>query len=311
MDSTLPFEPTVGIGADSGVELVVIPRTRDLGGFEVRRALPSMQRRMIGPFVFFDQMGPAVLRAGQGLDVRPHPHIGLSTVTYLFEGALLHRDSLGTVQAIAPGAVNWMTAGRGIVHSERTPTALRAAGGPLFGIQLWVAAPRAREEDAPSFAHVGGDALPALEDAGLRLRVILGEAFGARSPVALTSPMVYVDATLAPGAQLPVPAEHEERAAYVVEGAVEEGGVRFDAGQLLVLRPRAPVALRAASAARVVLLAGEPLDGPRHVWWNFVSSSPERIAQAAADWEAGRFPAVPGDDERIPLPDAPRLPRYP
>lgn len=310
----LPDEPYVDMagGSPSAIEAVIVPRTRELGvGFEVRRALPSMRRRMVGPFIFFDQMGPAVLRAGEGLDVPPHPHIGLATVTYLFDGELLHRDSLGTVQVIRPGAVNWMTAGRGVVHSERTPPEARAAGARLFGIQLWVAFPRDREEDPPGFAHTPAEDLPVAEDGGVNVRIVLGDAFGVRSPVATTSPMLYADARLGPGARLPVPSHHEERAAYVVEGTVEEGGGRLGAGQLLVFRPRAPVVLRAATAARVLLLAGEPLDGRRYIWWNFVSSSPERIEQAAADWAAGRFPPVPGETEAIPIPDQPRIARYP
>lgn len=311
MSFQLPDEPWADGGARSGVEMVIVPRTRDLGGFEVRRALPSMRRRMVGPIVFLDRMGPATFERGRGLDVRPHPHIGLATVTYLFDGELLHRDSLGTVQPIRPGAVNWMTAGRGIVHSERTPPEGRAGGGALSGVQLWVALPRAREEDAPSFAHTPAAALPVVEGDGLRLRVVAGEVLGARSPVPTASPMLYADAALDVGAVLPVPAEHEERAAFVVEGSVEEGGATFPAGQLLVLRPRTPVALRAATAARVLVLAGEPLDGPRHIWWNFVSSSRERIEAAAAEWARGGFEPVPGDPERIPLPDRPRVPRYP
>jgi redox-sensitive bicupin YhaK (pirin superfamily) len=312
MSWQVPEEPFVDGGAQSPVDTVVVPRTRDLGGFEVRRALPSMRRRMVGPFVFFDRMGPARFDAGRGLDVRPHPHIGLATVTYLFDGEILHRDSLGTVQAIEPGAVNWMTAGRGIVHSERTPPALRAGASALSGVQLWVALPRAREEDAPSFAHTPAAALPVVADAGARVRVVAGEAFGARSPVRVSSPMLYADVALDEGARLPFPAEHEERAAFVAEGTVEVGDGAFPAGQLVVLRPRTTAVLRAAGgAARVLLLAGEPLDGPRHIWWNFVSSSPERIEAAAAEWARGGFDPVPGDAERIPLPDVPRIPRYP
>jgi redox-sensitive bicupin YhaK (pirin superfamily) len=311
MTPDLPDEPTRDPGPDTAVETVVVPRTRDLGGFAVRRALPSLQRRMVGPFVFLDEMGPATFGPGQGLDVRPHPHIGLATVTYLFDGAIVHRDSLGTVQVIEPGAVNWMTAGRGIAHSERTPAAARAGGGRLSGIQLWVALPRRDEEAPPAFAHTPAGSLPALEDGGVRLRVVLGAMHGARSPVPVFSPSACADARLAPGARLEVPADHEERAAYVAEGEVEEGGAAFGAGQLLVFRPRAPVVLRARASSRLLVLAGEPLDGPRHVWWNFVSSSRERIEQAASDWAAGRFAPVPGDDERIPLPDRPGVARYP
>jgi redox-sensitive bicupin YhaK (pirin superfamily) len=266
---------------------------------------------MVGPFVFFDQMGPAVFQGGQGLDVRPHPHIGLATVTYLFDGELLHRDSLGTVQVIRPGAVNWMTAGRGIVHSERTPPAARAAGGRLFGIQIWVALPGRDEESPPAFAHTPAEDLPTIEGEGLRVRLVAGAMFGVRSPVRVFSETLYADAVLDAGARLEISAEQEERAAYVVEGTVEESGASFAAGQLLVLRPRAPVVLRASSSSRVLVLGGAPMDGPRHIWWNFVSSSTERIERAAADWAAGRFDSVPGETERIPLPEQPRIARYP
>jgi redox-sensitive bicupin YhaK (pirin superfamily) len=311
MTSRLRQEPHADGRPLSAVETVVVPRTRDLGGFEVRRALPAAGRRMVGPFVFLDQMGPALLGGGQGLDVRPHPHVGLATVTYLLDGELLHRDSLGSVQAIRPGDVNWMTAGRGIVHSERTPPAARAAGGRLFGIQSWVALPRDREEIAPAFAHVSADELPALEGEGLRVRVIAGTLYGVRSPVAVFSETLYADAVLEPGARLAVPPEHEERAVFVLEGGLEASGAGFAAGQLHVLRPGATVVLRATSAARLLLLGGEPMDGPRHVWWNFVSSSAERIEQAAADWAAGRFDPVPDETESIPLPSGPRVTRTP
>ncbi|WP_223758719.1 pirin family protein [Myxococcus sp. RHSTA-1-4] len=311
----MPDEPYVDPEPGSAVETVIVPRTRDLGdGFEVRRALPSMRRRMVGPFIFFDQMGPAVFRSGHGLDVRPHPHIGLATVTYLFEGEILHRDSLGTVQPIRPGAVNWMVAGRGIAHSERTPQEARTTGGRLFGIQIWVAVPKQHEETAPSFAHTPAEALPVLEDGGSRVRLIAGSLYGARSPVSTLSELFYADAVLAAGARLPVSPGHEERAAYVAEGAVELGGETYTAGQLLVLRPGADVVLAgtAPAGARVLLFGGEPMDGPRHIWWNFVSSSRERIEQAKADWTAGRIGPVPGETEFIPLPEPdPAIPRYP
>jgi redox-sensitive bicupin YhaK (pirin superfamily) len=308
----MPSEPFSDRGPDSTVETVIIPRTRDLGGgFEVRRALPSRRRQMVGPFIFFDRMGPAALAPGRGLDVRPHPHIGLATVTYLFEGELLHRDSLGTVQAIHPGAVNWMTAGRGIVHSERTPPEARAAGGRLSGIQLWVALPAKLEEAAPSFVHTPAEALPELEAEGLRVRLVVGAAFGARAPVEAPSPAFYADAALDRGARLPMPAEHEERALFVVDGEVAIAGASFTAGQLVVLRSGAPVLLEARAPSRAMLLGGAPMDGPRHIWWNFVSSSRERIEQAKADWAEERFAPVPGETERIPLPDAPRIARYP
>jgi redox-sensitive bicupin YhaK (pirin superfamily) len=299
------------MAAPSAVETVVVPRTRDLGGFEVRRALPSARRRMVGPFVFFDQMGPAVFDAGHGLDVRPHPHIGLATVTYLFEGELLHRDSLGTVQVIRPGAVNWMTAGKGIVHSERTPPEARTGGGRLSGIQTWVALPRSQEESAPGFVHTPAEDLPGVEGDGVRARVIAGSFRGARSPVKVFSETLYADVALEAGAQLEVPAEQEERAVYVLRGEVEESGASFSPGQLLVLKPRTPVVFRAPADARVLVLGGATMDGPRRIWWNFVSSSTERIEQAAADWASGRFAPVPGETEFIPLPDQPRIPRYP
>ena len=285
-------------------EIVIVPRTRDLGdGFEVRRVLPAVERRMIGPFVFFDQMGPVLLRAGTGLDVRPHPHICLATVTYLFQGEIFHRDSLGSAQSILPGAVNWMTAGRGIVHSERTPPAPRAAGGPLFGIQSWVALPKRDEETAPSFKHHPAQDLPCIEGEGVELRLIAGSLSGERSPVETFSEMFYGDVTLAPGARFRVSAEHEERGAYLVEGSVSIGGESFSAGRLLVFRPGEPVVIAAPDAARIMVLGGEPMDGPRHLWWNFVASSEERIEQAKEDWRARRFAAVPGDDkEFIPLP---------
>jgi hypothetical protein len=295
---------------------LIVPRTRDLGdGFTVRRALPSAQKQMVGPFIFFDHMGPVALEAGRGLDVRPHPHIGLATVTYLFEGEILHRDSLGTVQVIRPGEVNWMTAGRGIAHSERSPQAAREAGPRLDGIQTWVALPAGAEETEPAFAHHGASELPVIGYDGVRLRLIAGSLYGERSPVRTFSAMFYADVTFEPGSQLSLPPEHEERAAYVVAGGLElerEPQV-YEAGQLLVLKPHVSVGLRATAAgARVLLLGGTALEGPRHIWWNFVSSSKERIEQAKDDWRAGRFSAVPGETEFIPLPgDDPPAVRYP
>lgn len=314
MDSDATALPT----DDGPVEAVVVTRARELvAGFKVRRVLPSVKRRMVGPFIFLDQMGPEILGAGRGLDVAPHPHIGLATVTYLFAGELLHRDSLGTVQPIRPGEVNWMTAGRGITHSERTPEEARRGGdSTLFGIQSWVALPLKDEESAPDFAHHEAAVLPVVEGEGQRVRLIAGTLYGARSPVQTLSEMFYADATLAPDAVLNVPAEHEERAAYVVVGSVEVLPERdvYVAGQLLLLRPGAEVLLRGASgkAARLILLGGAPLEGRRHIWWNFVSSSPERIEQATEDWRAGRFASVPGETERIPLPETgPAVVRYP
>ena len=286
------------------IETVVVPRARDIGGFEVRRALPSASRRMVGPFVFFDQMGPAEFLVGNGLDVRPHPHIGLSTVTYLFEGEIFHRDSLGTAQAIRPGDVNWMTAGSGIAHSERTSPAARATGQTLFGIQAWVALPQTAEETAPAFAHYDRAALPRIDGEGKQVRLIAGSLFGERSPVATSSETVYADARLDAGAGLPFSADHEERAVYVAGGEIETGGDVFPAGQLLVFRPGDAVSIKAREPSRLLLLGGEAIDGPRYIWWNFVSSSRDRIEQAKADWKAGKFDPVPGDDEFIPLPES-------
>jgi redox-sensitive bicupin YhaK (pirin superfamily) len=298
------------------LEMVIVPPTRELGdGFQVRRALPTLERRMVGPFVFLDQMGPTLLGVGHGLDVRPHPHIGLATVTYLFEGEILHRDSLGRVQPIRPGEVNWMTAGRGIVHSERTPPHLRPIESNLFGIQTWVALPREREEMDPSFAHHPAASLPVVEGEGKRLRVIAGAMFGARSPVETESEMFYVDAQLEAGAEVAVPAGYEERAVYVAQGEVEipADGTRFEQGRLLVLKPGQTVALQAtAEAARVMLLGGPSLDGPRRVWWNFVSSSTERLDRAKREWSEGLMAKVPGETEFIPLPEyGPAKVRYP
>ncbi|HKF73684.1 MAG TPA: pirin family protein [Stellaceae bacterium] len=296
-------EPRATPASGTGLDVIVVPRVRDLGGFEVRRVLPSGERRMVGPFVFFDQMGPITFKAGTGIDVRPHPHIGLATITYLFEGEILHRDSLGNVQPIRPGEVNWMTAGRGIVHSERTPEALRIAPSPVFGIQAWVGLPRAKEEAEPSFVHHGAGSLPVIEGKGTRVRLMIGALMGARSPVATCSEMLYADATLAAGARLAYPADHEERAIYVVKGVIELGNRSFGTSQLLVLKRGVESAVVAPQGARLLLLGGEPLDGVRHIWWNFVSSSQPRIEQARADWKAGRFPGVPGETEFIPLPE--------
>jgi len=283
--------------------VLITPRLRDLGGFSVRRVLPAPRHRMVGPFAFFDHMGPADFAPGGGIDVRPHPHINLATVTYLFEGEILHRDSLGSAQAIRPGAINWMTAGRGIVHSERTPPELRAAGHRVHGLQIWVALPRAVEETDPAFHHHPADTLPVWSDAGLRARVLVGSGFGVTSPVATASPLSYIEATLAPGAALPLDPQFPERAVYLVDGAVALGDVRFEAGQMIVLAAD-DRELRAEGACRLVFIAGEPLDGPRHIEWNFVSSSPERIEAAKRDWRERRFPLVPGDDQEfIPLPD--------
>jgi redox-sensitive bicupin YhaK (pirin superfamily) len=292
--------------AAGAVETLVTPRTRDLGGFEVRRVLPAVERRMVGPFVFLDQMGPARFPAGTGLDVRPHPHIGLATVTYLHRGSILHRDSLQTVQTIEPGDVNWMTAGRGIVHSERTDPAIRREAHELHGLQLWVALPQDREETAPSFAHHPGSTLPRIEDAGIRLRIVAGSAFGRTSPVATLSALFFVDVELASSARLKLDAEQAERAAYLLDGRVEIDGAAYDPLQLLVFAPGREIVIAAAGPARLALVGGEPLDGPRHLWWNFVSSRKERIEQAKRDWSRDRFGVtVPGETEFISLPAGP------
>jgi redox-sensitive bicupin YhaK (pirin superfamily) len=286
------------------VELVIEARPRDLGGFAVRRVLPAAVRRLVGPFIFFDHMGPARMEVGQGIDVRPHPHIALATVTYLFRGDLVHRDSLGTTQPIRPGDVNWMLAGRGIVHSERSSPEARAAGVDTHGIQSWVALPTADEETAPRFEHHPAATIPTIESGGAELTVIAGTAYGQSSPVRVCSPTLYVLARLVAGASLVVDDGHPERAVYVVEGSVRCGGQAFPPGTLLVLRTGARANLEVDVASRLMLLGGAPLDGPRHVWWNFVSSSKERIERAKDDWRNGRFPKVPGDEvEFIPLPE--------
>jgi redox-sensitive bicupin YhaK (pirin superfamily) len=285
------------------VETIVVPRSRDIGDFEVRRALPSAERRMVGPFVFWDHFGPVVLAPGKGLDVRPHPHIGLATVTYLFEGEIVHRDSLGNAEAIKPGAVNWMSAGSGIVHSERTDAKLRPQGPRLFGLQSWVGLPKRHEESAPSFVHYGRETLPSISGDGVELRLVVGSLFGKRAPVATLMETIYADVKLASGARLAIPPDHEERALYTVEGEIEIAGRSFPVGQLLVLRPGETVDVASARGGHFILLGGEAMDGPRHVWWNFVSSSSERIEQAKEDWRQGRFPRIPGDDQEfIPLP---------
>ena len=281
--------------------LVINAKARDISGFPVRRALPAIERRMVGPFVFLDQMGPTRFAPGQRLDVGVHPHIGLSTMTYLFEGEILHRDSLGTIQMIRPGAVNWMTAGRGIAHSERTPEGSDAA--TLSGIQFWVALPRSHEEIEPAFAHLEADELPMLMDRQVSLRVIAGSAFGHSSPLRAPHPMLCIDVALPVDATWELPADYSERALYVAAGEVEVGGARHGQGQLLVFPTGYRARIRAVSDGRLVVLGGEPMDGPRHIWWNFVASSKERIEQAKADWKLGRFEPVPGESDFIPLPE--------
>lgn len=286
------------------IERVIEGKPRDVGGFPVRRALPSIERRTIGPFIFFDHMGPVDFAPGHGMDVRPHPHIGLATITYLLEGEIVHRDTLGTEQTIRPGDVNWMVAGRGVAHSERTGAEVRARGSRSHGLQTWVAVPRDREDMAPVFEHHPQHTLPFLERPGVTLRVIAGTAFGERAPTGVLSPTLYVHAILAADASLELDTEHAERAAYVVDGEVTCEDRTFGAGALVIFVPGAPVTLRAASAANVMLVGGAPLDGPRHIWWNFVASTQDRIDAAKAAWRDDRFGIVRGDEhERIPLPD--------
>lgn len=305
LDTSIP----IGDQVDT-IETVIIPRARDLGGFEVRRALPSVQRQMVGPFIFFDQMGPAEFLTGQGIDVRPHPHIGLGTVTYLLRGRLHHRDSLGTDQWIEPGAVNWMLAGQGITHSERTDGAARQAPLSMFGLQTWLALPKDREDDGAGFAHVEQARLPELEGEGKEVRLILGTAWGETVPLQMPSEVFYADARLAPGAAIPLPDDHEDRGVYILEGDVTCAGQAFEAGRMLVFRPGDRVSVRAGDkGARIMLLGGATMDGPRFIWWNFVASSRERIDAAreawrAGDWMHGRFRLPPEDNQEfIPAPE--------
>jgi redox-sensitive bicupin YhaK (pirin superfamily) len=290
--------------ACEALELVIVPRSVDLGDFEVRRALPHTRRRAVGPFVFFDHFGPAEFKSGRGLDVRPHPHIGLSTLTYLFDGEIVHRDTLGVKAAIRPGEVNWMTAGRGIVHSERTALERRREGEPLHGLQLWIGMPAKDEEIEPAFAHLEGAELPVVRGEGKRARVVAGRMFGARSPLKTTSETLCADVSLDAGAIMPLDTDYEERGLYVVSGEIDIAGDRFGVGRLLILRPGDRIDVRAVQPSRVSVVGGAPLDGPRYVWWNFVSSRKERIEQAKEEWKQGRFGKVPGDEiEFIPLPE--------
>jgi redox-sensitive bicupin YhaK (pirin superfamily) len=290
----------------------LLPSTHDLGGFKVHRTLPHKDRTTIGPFIFFDQMGPARLEPGRGIDVRPHPHINLATVTYLFAGAIDHRDSLGTFKTIEPGAVNLMTAGRGITHSERSPEALRPDGPELSGIQTWLALPAAKEEADPAFEHVARDELPVVEGVLARARVVMGSLWGETSPVTCHSPTIYADIHLAAGGAMPVDPEAEERGLYVAEGEASLDRLPLALGTLYVLRPGVRATLRSEQGGHVMLCGGAPLDGPRHVWWNFVSSRRERIRDARQDWKEGRFALPPDDDgEFIPLPKVPMTVSYP
>ncbi|MEM7643413.1 MAG: pirin family protein [Pseudomonadota bacterium] len=305
------LDPHCPIGDQvDAIDTMIVPRARDLGGFEVRRALPAPKRQMVGPFIFFDQMGPAEFLTGQGMDVRPHPHIGLATVTYLLKGKIHHRDSLGTDQWIEPGAVNWMVAGHGITHSERMDGDYRRQDKALFGIQTWVALPADQEDRPADFIHAAKDTLPELEAEGKQVRLILGEAWGERAPVETASRMFYADVTLTGDAAIPLPDDHEDRGVYILDGAVTVAGETFEAGRMMVFRPGDKLSLKAApQGARLMLLGGDTLEGPRHIWWNFVASSKDRIDAAkeawrAGDWAHGRFQLPPGDDaEHIPLPD--------
>lgn len=296
------------VGIDS-IETLIVPRARDLGGFEVRRALPAPKRQMVGPFIFFDQAGPAEFLTGQGIDIRPHPHIGLGTVTYLYRGSFHHRDSTGADQVIEPGALNWMVAGRGVTHSERTPEPARTGPSSMFGIQTWIALPEDREDDAPFFEHHGASALPEIIDTGITARLILGAAYGATAPATMHSETFYLDVTLAPEARFPLPDDHEDRGIYVTQGSVSIAGESFEAGRMMVFRPGDRITVAAGPhGARFMALGGATLNGPRHIWWNFVASSRERIEEAKAQWRdqkwgQGLFDLPPEDrSEHIPLP---------
>ena len=305
------LDPSIPIGdAVDAIETVIIPRARDIGGFEVRRALPSAARQMVGPFIFFDQFGPAEFLTGQGMDVRPHPHIGLGTVTYVLKGRIHHRDSLGTDAWIEPGAVNWMMAGQGITHSERTDGTARQRPMTLFGLQTWLALPRDREDDTADFVHLPSTKLPELEGEGKTVKLILGNAWGEKVPLQMPSEVFYADARLDPGASLPLPDDHEDRGVYVLDGSVICAGETYEAGRMLVFRPGDRISVKAgAQGARLMVLGGATMDGPRYILWNFVASSRDRLDAAreawrAGDWQHGRFRLPPGDEgEWIPAPE--------
>jgi redox-sensitive bicupin YhaK (pirin superfamily) len=297
------------VGIDA-IETLILPRSRDLGDFEVRRALPAPKRQMVGPFIFFDQAGPAEFLTGQGVDVRPHPHTGLGTVTYLFRGDFHHRDSTGADQIIRPGELNWMVAGRGVSHSERTSATARSGPNSLFGIQTWLALPDSHEDIAPMFEHHGKEALPVIEDSGVSVRVILGVAYGEKAPATMFSETFYADVKLDAGSRLPMPDDHEDRGIYIVEGSISVAGQEFEASQMMVFRPGDRITIAAGDqGARLMILGGATFPGPRYIWWNFVASSQERIEAAKAEWRArnwgkGRFDLPVNDrDEHIPLPD--------
>lgn len=290
--------------ACDAIENLIIPRSSDIGGFAVRRALPTRDRRLVGPFIFFDRMGPAILKAGEALDVKPHPHIGLSTVTYLFDGEIKHRDSLGTELTIRPGDINLMTAGRGIVHSERTPENLRGHPLSMSGLQTWLALPDNKEEIAPDFSHTGRDAMPVVDVKGASGRVVIGSFAGASSPVKTFTDTLYVDLTLGAGVKFPFAADHEERAIYILSGCLEVAGEAFAADQLIVFRAGDDITLKGGIAGcHIMIFGGAALNSKRYIWWNFVSSSKERIEKAKEEWRTGRFDIVPGDEEEfVPLP---------
>ena len=301
--SVLQSDKPVQSSQSGVVELLIEPKPKDLGAFDVRRALPSDERQRVGPFIFFDHMGPAELAVGAGMDVRPHPHIGIATVTYLFEGEILHRDSLGYIQPILPGAVNWMTAGSGIVHSERSPEALVNSVSKLHGIQTWLALPLETEETDPDFTHYPADLIPQLESEGVIIRLIAGSAFGLTSPVKVASETLYAAIEMPAGKRLTVPNDVEERAIYVVTGKVALGDTVVTEGTMAVVSRGAEATVSAIDTTRLMILGGAPLTGKRHLFWNFVSSRPERIESAKQDWKDGRFGAVPGESEFIPLPE--------
>lgn len=303
--SWLPtIDPAMSTDCPEQVEMVIIPRTSDIGNFEVRRALPFKNRRMVGPFIFWDQMGPGEMITGQGIDVRPHPHIGLSTVTYLLDGSIDHKDSLGSDVRIKAGDVNLMTAGAGIVHSERTGQDIRQNPSKLYGIQSWVAQPQSHEHGQAAFSHTDQSKLPAFEADGVKGRVILGDFQGISSPVPTQWDTLYVDTCMKAGSKILAPKVTEERAIYVLSGQIEIGGTVYDPEQMMVLRPGEPVTILARTDVRMMILGGAVMDGPRFIFWNFVASSKDRLEEAKRDWKDGRFPKVPGDDQEfIPLPE--------
>ena len=298
---------------DTPISMEITPTTHDLGDFKVNRSLPARERTMVGPFIFFDQAGPATLEPGKGIDVRPHPHINLATVTYMFEGAFVHRDSLGSVQLIEPGAVNLMTAGKGIVHSERSPDNERSGSAEISAIQTWLALPDSKEEMEPAFEHVGANQLPIVESNDARARIIMGSLWGQTAPVTTYANTIYADIILSAGGAIPIDAQAEERALYVTEGDAFLDGQSLEPQTLYVLRPGIAATLRSSAGARAILCGGEAFGTPRHVWWNFVSSSRDRLMQAREDWEAMRFPLIPGDEEEhIPIPQGrPKTVSYP